>query len=80
MKLQYLAICAIIAALPGAAWSQSQETQDVVDIPLEEWRAITDGRTLTYRINGAFWALEHYHAGTNRVTLELENGACSSGS
>ena len=37
------------------------------------------GRTLTYRINGEFWALEHYYPGTDRVTLELYDGTCLQG-
>ena len=37
------------------------------------------GRTLTYRINGEFWALEHYYPGTNRVTLQLYDGTCMEG-
>ena len=37
------------------------------------------GRTLTYRIDGAFWALEHYWPGTDRVTLQLYDGSCMEG-
>jgi hypothetical protein len=37
------------------------------------------GRTLTYRIDGALWALEHYTPGTNRVQIELYDGTCMSG-
>ena len=37
------------------------------------------GRTLTYRIDGEFWALEHYYPGTNRVTLQLYDGTCMQG-
>ena len=37
------------------------------------------GRTLTYRIDGEFWALEHYYPGTNRVTLQLYDGTCMEG-
>ena len=40
------------------------------------WRRA--GRS-TYRINGDFWALEHYYPGTNHVTLQLYDGSCMEG-
>ena len=46
---------------------------------MEEWTAMAMGRTLTYRINGEFWALEHYYPGTDRVTLQLYDGTCMEG-
>jgi hypothetical protein len=50
------------------------------DIPVDEWRAMAEGRTVTYRINGDFWALEHYFPGTDRVQLQLNDGTCLDGS
>ena len=52
----------------------------VVDIPVEEWRAMAAGRTVTYRIDGELWALEHYFSGTDRVQLQLYDGSCLDGS
>jgi hypothetical protein len=49
------------------------------DIPVEEWRAMTSGRTVTYRIDGELWALERYFPGTNRVQLQLYDGSCLDG-
>ena len=40
---------------------------------------MASGRTLTYRINGEFWALEHYIPGTDRVQLQLYDGSCMDG-
>ena len=40
---------------------------------------MASGRTLTYRINGEFWALEHYYPGTDRVQLQLYDGSCMDG-
>ena len=37
------------------------------------------GRTVTYRIDGSFWALEHYFPGTDRVQLQLHDGTCLDG-
>ena len=71
-----LAAGAILVLLPAA--SQLPEPA-AVDIPVEEWSAMAMGRTLTYRIDGAFWALEHYYPGSDRVTLQLYDGSCMQG-
>jgi hypothetical protein len=34
------------------------------------------GRTLSYRIDGEFWAMERYEPGSNRVTLQFNDGSC----
>ncbi|WP_424926571.1 hypothetical protein [Amaricoccus tamworthensis] len=76
MKTRYLfAIILTVMTTPLAA----QSTGQGVDIPPAEWLAMAAGRTLTYRLNGEFWALEHYHEGTNRVSLELRSGECVEG-
>jgi hypothetical protein len=74
-------IVALLApALPGsAAESQSRIYPEAADIPVADWVAMAMGRTLTYRINGEFWALEHYYPGTDRVTLQLNDGTCLQG-
>ncbi len=64
--------------LPAASQVPAAATGSA-DIPVEEWRAMSAGRTLTYRINGTFWALEHYFPGTNRVQLQLYDGSCMDG-
>lgn len=70
------ALIAIAALLPAASQTPLDRAEN---IPVEEWRAMASGRTLTYRINGEFWALEHYFPGTNRVQLQLYDGTCMDG-
>ena len=67
----------LLLLLPAA--SQLPDPKAAGDIPVAEWRAMASGRTLTYRINGELWALEHYYPGTNRVTLQLYDGTCMQG-
>lgn len=49
------------------------------DIPVEEWRKMALGRTLTYMIGDEFFALERYAKQGNRVELQLNNGECLAG-
>lgn len=79
-RLDLAMAIAVVALLPAA----SQTAPDLrpagpQDIPVEEWRAMAMGRTLTYRINGELWALEHYFTGTNAVALQLYDGTCMEG-
>jgi hypothetical protein len=78
-RLSVAAIAALLLILPAASQSAAERIARAVDIPVEDWRAMADGRTLTYRIKEEFWALEHYYAGTNRVQLQLYDGSCLSG-
>ena len=71
-------VLAALACLPGAS-QVPPAGSGPVDIPVEEWRAMAAGRTLTYRISGEFWALERYFSGTNRVQLQLYDGSCMDG-
>ena len=73
------AAIAILLVLPAASQSPAERVARAVDIPVEEWTAMADGRTLTYRIDGDLWALERYTRGTNRVEIELYDGTCMSG-
>lgn len=80
MRLLSLSIAAVLALVPAAGplaledWRSKAE-----DIPVEEWRAMAMGRTLTYRINEEIWAFEHYFTGTNYVALQLYDGTCMQG-
>lgn len=73
------AAIAVTFLLPAASLSPSERISRAIDIPVEEWTAMAAGRTLTYRIDGTFWALEHYYSGTDRVTLQLYDGSCMEG-
>ncbi len=71
---------ALLALLPAASQVTPQDRIDAAtDIPLDEWTAMAMGHTLTYRIDGELWALEHYFPGTNRVALQLYDGTCMQG-
>ena len=73
---------ALIAALttgPLAAQNLLDRIDQAVDLPVEEWSEMAAGRTLTYRIDGVFWALERYHPDGNRVTLQIADGTCLEG-
>lgn len=49
------------------------------DIAVQEWTELTAGKTVTYRIDGQFWALERYVAGTNRVMIQFSDSSCLEG-
>jgi len=55
-------LLASLTAMPLNA----QEAGPPNDIPVEEWRDMALGRTLTYQINGQFFALEQYFPSGNR--------------
>ncbi len=73
------AVALLLLLLPGASQPPAERIARATNIPVEEWTAMAAGRTLTYRINGDFWALEHYYTGTNHVTLQLYDGSCMEG-
>ena len=78
-RLPAAAVVAVLAVLPAASQTPAERIARAVDIPVEEWTAMAAGRTLTYRIDGDLWALEHYTPGTNRVQIELYDGTCMTG-
>jgi hypothetical protein len=78
----FLAALLLATAPPGLAAATEPGAGPIaglVDIPVEEWSAMAEGRTLTYTIGGEFWAFERYHPGSNRVTLQFYDGACLDG-
>lgn len=72
-------LLALLLPLPALAQGLPPEIAQASDIPEDDWAAMAMGRTLTYRIGGTFWALEHYTPGTNRVTLQINDGSCLEG-
>jgi hypothetical protein len=76
--MRLIALIALLV-LPAASQPPAERVAQARNIPVAEWIAMATGRTLTYRINGEFWALEHYYPGTNRVTLQLYDGTCMEG-
>lgn len=80
MRLTLPVVFASLAlGLPVYADALAPKADEAVNIPPEEWGAMASGRTLTYRIDGKFWALEHYYPGTNHVTLQINDGSCMEG-
>lgn len=81
MRPTAIALALAAALLLPAASQVAPEDRlaQAKDIPVEEWRAMAMGHTLTYRINGEPWALEHYFPGTNHVALQLYDGTCLQG-
>jgi len=69
----------LVLAVGAASQTPAERIARAENIPVAEWSEMAMGRTLTYRINGAFWALEHYWPGTDRVTLQLYDGSCMEG-
>ncbi|PZQ49205.1 MAG: hypothetical protein DI556_11685 [Rhodovulum sulfidophilum] len=76
-----LFLLALLAPLAAAAQDPvpAGGVAEAEDIPVAEWIAMAGGRTLTYQINGAFFALEHYYPDSNRVTLQASDGRCLQG-
>ena len=75
-----LTLLLLAQAMPAAALDPLVDRiGEAVDIPPEDWAAMATGRTLTYQIEGAPFAREHYYPGTDRVTLQLADGHCLEG-
>ncbi|HPG23927.1 MAG TPA: hypothetical protein PLH75_14155 [Amaricoccus sp.] len=70
---------ALALPLPLLAGPLTDRAGAAQDIPVEEWIAMARGRTLTYRIDDRFWAMERYDPGSNRVRLQLTDGTCMEG-
>ena len=80
MRPSLIALVAALALpLPLLAGPLTERSPAAEDIPVEEWIAMATGRTLTYRIDDRFWAMERYEPGTNRVRLQLNDGTCMDG-
>ncbi len=77
--LPALALACAFAAASAASDDPASRIAEAVDIPVEEWRALAQGRTLTYRIDDEFFALERYAPTGDGVTLQLVDGTCLEG-
>lgn len=79
-RLDLAMVLAAVMLLAAASQPTPEDRlAEAKDIPVEEWRAMAMGRTLTYRIDGELWALERYFPGTNAVALQLYDGTCMQG-
>lgn len=74
-----VAAVTLLSNAAPAAQDVPRRVSEAENIPVEEWSEMAMGRTLIYRIDGALWALERYHPGGNRVTLQYHDGSCQEG-
>lgn len=72
------ALAAPALAGAGAPGDPSWETlaNEGEDLSAEQWRALTDGRTVWYRIDGKVWGRESYRAAPGHVTFQFPDGEC----
>ncbi len=72
-------LAALLALAAPAGAGEAADPSGLSDIPVSEWAEMAEGRTLTYEIDGALWAHERYHPGSDRVTLQFHDGSCLEG-
>ena len=74
-----LAVCVLGSGLGIGLAAHAEEPATDGDISAEDWSRMAAGRTLTYMIGDAFFALEHYHLTGPGVTIQLADGRCMAG-
>jgi hypothetical protein len=79
MRLILSALAAACIAQSASAQTASPDLGRAVDIPVEEWREMAAGRTLTYRIGEELWAFERYAPAGDGVMLQFYDGTCLEG-
>jgi len=74
------ALMLILALAPGVVAAQilPERLAAAPDISYEDWRAMTDGKTVVYEIDGQTYGYESY-LGSGKVTIRLEDGTCVTG-
>jgi hypothetical protein len=70
-----LAACLVAAAVPLSAQSSDVMPGDT-PVPVEEWRALTEGRVVWYSLDGRHWGREYFHRGRDVATFVAEDGTC----
>lgn len=68
-----------VIALVGMGGSGSAQDDSLQDIPETEWRDMALGRTLTYMVGDAPFAIERYSRTGDQVELQFANGECFTG-
>jgi len=66
-----ITIAAAAAAAAGEILPGDQE------ITVEEWREMTEGRTVWYTLDGAHWGREYFHPGRDSATFVSADGDCA---
>lgn len=72
-----LALPALAEGTPGV--ETVSDTPKLGDIPPDEWRSMTRGRTVTYLIGTDLWAREAYSNQHNGVLIRMSDGTCLEG-
>ncbi len=74
------ALAVILALAPSAVPAQSllEQLTNAPNISYEDWRAMTDRKTVVYEIDGETYGYESYRGGGN-VTIRLADGSCIDG-
>lgn len=69
----------ILLFLLAAPASASDDDFGLTDIPVEDWRAMAAGRTLSYSIDGQPFGLEYYAPSGDGVIFQHVDGTCLNG-
>lgn len=70
-----LRAAALLSGLAAASAADLQPGDE--EIPLSEWREMTDGRTVWYSLNGVHWGKEYFHPGGETATFVGAEGLCA---
>ncbi|SEA75490.1 hypothetical protein [Rubrimonas cliftonensis] len=71
----FLAAATIAAASPAIGFAGELAEGDQV-IELQEWRQMTEGRTVHYSLAGRHWGREYFHADRDSATFVSADGDC----
>lgn len=72
----------LVLAVPASAAEGTAPAEDagaLRDIPPADWRQMTRGQTVTYRMGGEIWARESYALSGDTVAIRLADGTCMEG-
>jgi len=76
MKALALMLALCPSALPAQSLADRLAAEPVITV--EAWRALTQGKTVVYEIDGETFGYERYLGGGN-VTIQLDDGSCIDG-
>jgi hypothetical protein len=65
----------LVAASAGLAADGAPRDEEIL---LDEWRQMTEGRTVHYSLDGRHWGREHFHPGGVTATFMTADGQCAS--
>lgn len=65
-----------LAALLALCAAATAAEDGGAPIPIEEWRAMTRGKTVWYALDGAHWGREYFHPDRDVATFLGRDGQC----